>query len=327
VTTAERKPSVAIIGAGMSGLACAGTLSEAGWHVTIFEKSRGAGGRMATRRLETPHGTASFDFGAQYFTVRDPGFARQVATWADLGLASRWPDARDDAWIGVPTMNAVLRNLASQHEVRLDHHVHGLAQAEGGWRLLGNHPVADQFDYVVLALPAEQTAPILTLHDFELARAALFARSQPCWTGMFAFAEPLALEHHILRDAGLITWAARNSAKPGRSGPESWVVQATPAWSTANLEHAPDLVAPHLLAALADANGKALPDLLASSIHRWRYALSAGTGIGNLWNGDIRIGACGDWLLGPRVECAWISGRTLAERMLGAAALSGASSH
>nr|WP_295528101.1 FAD-dependent oxidoreductase [Novosphingobium sp. Chol11] len=319
------KPSVAIIGAGMSGLACAGTLSEAGWNVTIFEKSRGAGGRMATRRLETSHGTASFDFGAQYFTVRDPGFARQVAVWADLGLASRWPDARDDAWIGVPTMNAVLRNLASHHDLRLGHHVHGLARAEGKWRLLGNHPVADQFDKIVLALPAEQTAPIMTLHDFELARAALFARSQPCWTGMFAFAEPLALEHHILRDAGLITWAARNSAKPGRDGPESWVVQAAPAWSTANLEHAPDVVAPHLLAALADANGQALPPLLASSIHRWRYALSAGTGIGNLWNADIGIGACGDWLLGPRVECAWISGQTLAARMLDTATLTGAS--
>ncbi len=300
----------------MAGLACAESLREVGWKVTIFEKSRGAGGRMATRRLETSHGTASFDFGAQYFTVRDPGFARQVAVWADLGLASRWPDARDDAWIGVPTMHAVLRNLATRHEVRLGHHIHGLARAEGTWRLLGNHPVAEHFDKVVLALPAEQTAPILTLHDFELARAALFARSQPCWTGMFAFAAPLAIEHHTLRDAGLITWAARNSAKPGRDGPESWVVQATSGWSTANLEHTPDAVGPHLLAALAEANGKALPALLASSVHRWRYALSAGTGIGNLWNANLAIGACGDWLLGPRVECAWISGRTLAERML-----------
>ena len=86
---------------------------------------------MATRRLETPHGTASFDFGAQYFTVRDASFASQVAVWADLGLASRWPDARDDAWIGVPTMNAVLRNLAEQHDVRLGHHIHALARAEG----------------------------------------------------------------------------------------------------------------------------------------------------------------------------------------------------
>jgi renalase len=275
---------------------------------------------MATRRLETPHGTASFDFGAQFFTVRDPGFASQVAIWADLGLASRWPDARDDAWIGVPTMNAVLRNLASQHEMRLGHHIHGLARASGKWRLHGNHPVAEHFDNVVLALPAEQTAPLLTLHDFELARAALFARSQPCWTGMFAFAGPLALEHHILRDTGVITWAARNSAKPGRDGPESWVVQATADWSTANLEHTPEVVGPMLLAALADANGQALPELFASSIHRWRFALSAGTGIGNLWNGSIGIGACGDWLLGPRVECAWVSGRTLAERMLAGAA-------
>ena len=317
MTNILKSPNVAVIGAGMSGLACAGLLRDAGWQVSIFEKSSGAGGRMATRRLETTHGTASFDFGAQYFTVRDPGFAKQVAHWAELGLASRWLDAREDAWIGVPTMHAVLRNLASEHDVHLGHHIHGLARDGNQWQLLGNHPVTDRFDNVVLALPAEQTAPILTLHDFELARAALFARSQPCWTGMFAFAEALELEHNILRDAGLITWAARNSAKPGRGGPESWVVQASPSWSAANIEHTQEAVEPQLLAALAEANGKALPQLIGSSIHRWRYALSAGTGIGNLWNGTLGIGACGDWLLGPRVECAWSSGRTLAERMLG----------
>jgi predicted NAD/FAD-dependent oxidoreductase len=58
---------------------------------------------------------------------------------------------------------------------------------------------------------------------------------------------------------------------------------------------------------------------MAHSIHRWRYALSAGTGLGCLWNEKQQIGACGDWLVGPRVECAWVSGRLLAKRMLGAA--------
>ncbi|MFM9936044.1 MAG: NAD(P)/FAD-dependent oxidoreductase, partial [Novosphingobium sp.] len=185
--------------------------------------------------------------------------------------------------------------------------------------LLGEDMPAEYFDAAVLALPAEQAAPMLTLHDFELARTALYARSQPCWTGMFAFDTPLPHGAHTVRDQGILAWAARNSAKPGRSGPESWVVQATPQWSTAHLELTPDDIAPHLLAALGEATGSLLPTPLAHSVHRWRYALSAGTGLGCLWNGALRIGACGDWLLGPRVECAWVSGRQLAERMLGAA--------
>jgi renalase len=216
-------------------------------------------------------------------------------------------------------MTTVLHALAAPHDVRQGHHVSGLARDGNGWRLLGEGLPADHFDAAVLALPAEQAAPILTLHDFELARTALFARSQPCWSGMFAFETPIAHSRNIIRDHGILAWAARNSAKPGRAGPESWVVQASPQWTTANLEQTPEDIAPLLLAALGEATGGALPALLAHSAHRWRYALSAGTGLGSLWNSAMRIGACGDWLLGPRVECAWVSGRTLAERMLGAA--------
>jgi predicted NAD/FAD-dependent oxidoreductase len=312
-------PSVAIVGAGIAGLSCADILAKEGWQVTLFDKGRRAGGRMASRRIETAQGEASFDFGAQYFTVRDPGFAADVARWADAGLAMRWPEARADAWIGVPSMSVVVREMASRHDVRFAHHVSGLAREGSQWRLLGEGMPSDKFDAAVLALPAEQAAPILTLHDFELARTALFARSQPCWTGMFAFDAPLPHHANTVRNHGILAWAARDSAKPGRKGPESWVVQATPQWSAAHLEQQPEAIAPLLLAALGEATGAPALVPLAHSVHRWRYALSAGTGLGCLWNGTQSIGACGDWLLGPRVECAWVSGRMLGQRMIGAA--------
>ena len=58
----------AIIGAGMAGIACADALQAAGHAVAVFDKGRGPGGRMSTRRMETPLGTVAFDHGAQYFT-------------------------------------------------------------------------------------------------------------------------------------------------------------------------------------------------------------------------------------------------------------------
>ncbi|WP_408590495.1 NAD(P)/FAD-dependent oxidoreductase [Novosphingobium sp.] len=308
---------IAVIGAGMAGLACADALAAQGANVSVFDKGRGPGGRMSTRRLATPLGEAAFDFGAQYFTVRDPGFAEQVNEWAATGIAARWPVARDDAWVGVPRMNAVIRAMADRHTVRFEALVKGLLrQPDGRWRLVGDGLDAPPFDAVVLALPAEQTAPILTLHDFELAKAALFAKSQPCWTAMYAFAERLPHPAGVVRDTGIIAWAARDSDKPGRSGPESWVVQATPQWSQLHLEDAVEAVDAALLAALRTVTGAPDAQPVASAIHRWRYALSAGTGIGSLWNPRLGLGACGDWLLGPRVECAWLSGRHLAARML-----------
>ncbi len=100
--------TVGIIGAGMAGLACATRLADAGFAVTAFDKGRGPGGRMATRRAEVEGRTVRFDHGAQYFTARDPAFADQVTRWQADGIVARWPAAGDDAWVGTPGMNAPL---------------------------------------------------------------------------------------------------------------------------------------------------------------------------------------------------------------------------
>lgn len=306
----------AIIGAGMAGLACAGALSEAGHTVSLFDKGRGPGGRMSTRRLTTPLGEVSFDHGAQYFTARDPAFMRLVRCWSDLGIAVPWPQAGSDAWIGVPGMNAMVRQMAAAHVVKWGSLVVSMARRNGQWWLADQQGDYGPFDAAIVAVPAEQAAAILSLHDFPMARSALLARSQPCWTGLFVFDRLLEYLPPVVRQCGGIAWAARNSAKPGRSGPEAWVVQASAAWTSARLEAPKDEISAKLLAALAGAAGCALPGPIAAVAHRWRFALSAGTDDGAMWNPAIGLGVCGDWLLGPRVECAWLSGRILAGHCL-----------
>lgn len=312
---------VAIIGAGMSGLSCAATLVRSGHQVSLFDKGRGPGGRMSTRRMATPLGEAHFDHGAQYFTVRDPAFMSQVARWSASGVASPWPAAGTGAWVGVPTMNAVVKDMAEQQDVTFGWHVRGLVRRDGAWHLSGETRGGERqskgpFDAVVISLPPEQAAAIVALHDLSLAATALAARSQPCWTGMFAFDDRVMSKADTVRDAGLISWAARDAAKPGRKGPETWVVQANPHWSAKHIEDSNDDVAQALLGALGAALGIALPTAVVATAHRWRYAMSTGSNLGSLWSPNSRIGICGDWLLGPRVENAWISGRTLAVQMM-----------
>ena len=79
------RPRVAVIGAGISGLMCARTLLDHGIDVTVFEKGRGVGGRMATRRTDDG---LQFDHGAQYFTVRDERFERYVDSWLQDGIVA-----------------------------------------------------------------------------------------------------------------------------------------------------------------------------------------------------------------------------------------------
>lgn len=91
---------IGIVGAGIAGLSCAEMLGAAGHVVTVFDKGRGAGGRMATRGVPTPFGDVTFDHGAQYFTTRDPRFSVAVTGWQASGIVSPWPSAGDDAWVG-----------------------------------------------------------------------------------------------------------------------------------------------------------------------------------------------------------------------------------
>lgn len=88
---------IGIIGAGIAGLSCAEMLQAAGHAVRVFDKGRGAGGRMATRRVPTPSGDVTFDHGAQYFTTRNPAFAAAVTDWQASGVVAPWPSAGDDA--------------------------------------------------------------------------------------------------------------------------------------------------------------------------------------------------------------------------------------
>ena len=308
----------AIIGAGMAGLSCADALQQAGHSVHLFDKGRGPGGRMSTRRMETELGEVSFDHGAQYFTARDPHFQRQVGAWCEAGVATPWPASREGAWIGVPGMNSPIRHMAASHTVAWASLVTGMMRSGNGWWLVSEKAKHGPFDAVILAIPAEQAAAILSLHDFAMARIALMARSQPCWTGMFVFDAPLDHAADVIRDSGDLAWAARNNTKPGRSGPEAWIVQANQAWSSAWLEASQEEVTAGLLAALADVAGHAIPQPVAASAHRWRYARSGAEGSGVLYDATLRLGVCGDWLLGPRIECAWQSGRMLAALCVGA---------
>jgi predicted NAD/FAD-dependent oxidoreductase len=141
---------------------------------------------------------------------------------------------------------------------------------------------------------------------------------------MAAFAELLPITLDCFRsEAGPISWAARNSAKPGRAGGEAWVIHASPARSRALIDRPGGEVAAILLADFLSATGCPPVTPLHSDAHRWLYALpqppgSEGSGKGARFDAALGLGIAGDWLHSPRIEGAWLSGRALAEVVLAA---------
>ena len=308
---------VAIIGAGMAGLACATALAERGIETRLFDKGRGPGGRMSTRRVEIGGQTVRFDHGAQYFTARDEAFRTKVGQWQDAGVAAPWPAAGDDAWVGTPAMNAPIRHMAGALDVEWATRCDSLARDGERW-ILGFGERQESFAKVVSAIPAEQAAELLSPAAPELAQLASSAKSDPCWALMLAFEEPLPLEEDVLRpESGRIGWAARDSAKPGRAPGERWVVHASAAWSREILEHSPDAAADAILTAFFEVTACPPVEPSHSAAHRWRYAKvdPADASAPAVWDAQRGIGLAGDWLVGPRVGDAWASGHALAAMM------------
>ncbi|MCP3144727.1 NAD(P)/FAD-dependent oxidoreductase [Pyxidicoccus xibeiensis] len=325
------RPRVAVIGAGISGVALARALHSAGYPVQVFEKSRGAGGRMATRRTEDG---GAFDHGAQYFTARDALFQEQVRRWMDAGLAAEWngvigtlehgrvtrSEREHTRYVGVPGMGAGVKQLAEELALHREVRVERLEREGPAWRLFAESgPVPGVFDVVVAAVPAPQAVPLLAGAPGLAARAGS-VRMQPCLAVMARFASSVELEVDAAFVHGSpLSWIAREEGKPGRRtvhpGEERWVLHGSPEASREALEDAPEQVATRWVEAFAAATGRDMRPVEAVA-HRWRYALPAPAREESfLFDAASGLGACGDWCGGPRVEGAFLSGVALARHL------------
>ena len=327
--------TIAVIGAGLAGLSCAQALLQAGHTVHVFDKARGPSGRMSTRRAEDDNGPWQCDHGAQYFTARNPAFRAEVARWQQAGVAALW-NARlasfdGNAWttpatplerfVGTPRMTSpaawLVQHLGEPALAQWQTTVQRLDHTEGGWSITsaehGLH--SPRYSAVLLAVPAPQAVPLLAPLAPAGAAIAASARMRGSWALMLRYASPVALPWEgAFINTGPLRWVARDSSKPGRTGQETWLLHASPEWSEAHIEDSAEAVTAALLAAFAALGG---PAPLAAAAHRWRYAdTEPALTQGSWWDAQMRLGLCGDWLHGGKVEGAWLSGRALAQQVL-----------
>lgn len=321
---------IAVIGAGLAGLACATRLAATVSNVQVFDKSRGVSGRLSTRRGEGWQA----DHGAQYFTAHDPDFIQQVHAWENAGVVQRWtPDLRvigsehrtgahgdTQRYVGVPAMTAPARALAETLHVCTQSTVQSIHRTGQGWQIhfleaeaARNAPA--HFDQIVLAVPAPQAEPLLSGCGSALAANARQAVMRPCWSLMVRFDQPVSIGFSAaFVNEGPLRWIARDTSKPGRPATETWVLHANPDWSDQHLEDTPEDVAKVLLAQFQGL-GAPLPQTWVA--HRWRYSQATQPLKESfLYDSDLGLGVCGDWVTTGTVEGAWVSGTALARHLL-----------
>jgi predicted NAD/FAD-dependent oxidoreductase len=340
----QKPQNIAVIGAGIAGAACARALSLAGHAVNVFDKSRGPGGRLATRRIDWVDAqgqacTTMLDHGAVGITAHSAAFRNFVDQALRAGWLAEWvptlaanslpPEGDDRHYLPVPGMPALCRHLLESVAATWSFGVDKLHHGPLGWQVEARGERHDAtFDAVALALPPAQAAPVLAPHRSDWARHASVAPMQPCWTlmGVEDAAEdaPDAVAHWDLArpPAGPLACVLRSDARPGRErvpGQALWVVHARAGWSRRHLEQPAAWVQAHLQAALVECLGRPV-DWLHCEVHRWRYAMPQAQRVAPAelcwWDAAQGLGVCGDFLGGCGVEGAWLSAQSLSTALL-----------
>ena len=326
------EPTVAVVGAGIAGLSAAVRLRELGLRVRVFEKSRGLGGRSATRRI----GRLGFDHGAQYLTVREPALEKKLDPLIQRGIVALWkprvvrlatdgarsPAQESRRFVGVPGMSMLGRGLRAESVVTFGTRITSTAvRPDGSWTLLGQrgHEYGP-FAGVIVTCPAPQTADLLANASPELAQACAKVEMLPCWATMVAFESPLRLDFDAaFVDDELLAWVANDSTKPGRGAqPECWTLHAATGWSRERLEDDAELISREMVRRFLEIAGAPAAEPTTCVAHRWRFARSAEpVAQGNLLDAARRVGVAGDWTHGDRLEGAFMSGLRMAEELGG----------
>ena len=306
-----------IVGAGIAGASCAGTLAAAGWEVDVFEKARGAGGRLSTKRFEQGWAT----LGSPFISAKRDPFRSQLRDWVRQG------------WLE-PVRGGILQGRAnkgwSQAQLQNHHRAlvepsHLVRQLLGGARLHTQSRVAalqprtlimedgqvhGEYDCVICSVPTPQAVPMLDALPL-LRERVLDVRFRPVWSFLMRWDGGPAAEV-IKFDDHLLDLAVRQPA----GGPGLWAVHSSHEFAETYLEASEMEASNRAASALMGLLGLPWPvEIEASQL--WRYAQPENPA-GGFWAGDRenRVAVIGDGIAGEGVERAWESGLRLAQAIL-----------
>lgn len=316
-----------IIGAGLSGLVAARKLQDAGIRPTILEREQYVGGRIATRQVPDfpdDEARAIFDYGAQFFTAREPRFAVMVDRWLERGVVSEWSQgfaAGDGSYYadghpryrGQPTMSAIPEDLANDLDIRLDQQVVTISSGRNEWTVTTDNNSIFTARSLILTTPVpislellksgatslpEQIRKTLEKIEYDPCLAMMVTTngpgSLPSPGGMWPFGEP-------------IEWLADNHQKGVSPRHGSFTIHAGPEFSRLHWNGDDKKIGNLLLAAAEPWIGSST---ISISIHRWRYSRPLWTypdpclGISS----PALLVFAGDAFAGPRIEGAALSG-------------------
>lgn len=316
------KKSCIIIGAGLSGLTAAHELLKNNWEVTILDKGRGVGGRMATRRA----GEARFDHGTQYFSTKTPDFQAFAQNIIQKNIAKEWRLQEGDKTfsharvIGVDGMSTIPKFLAEGLNIKTNEKVISISETENGCKITTEAENIYEADAIICTVPAPQAIELLQKSKMAFAEINILQNIhyQPC----IAVMASLKAQTNIPSPGGItlensnISWVADNFQK-GISPVFSATIHANPVFSLAHFDDDLTQIGNQLLSEITDLIP--VDSVESYQVHRWRYSLASERYAENFLissSTKFPLIFAGDGFGIGNIEGAYISGKSAAQRIL-----------
>lgn len=303
----------AIIGAGMAGITAARSLIAAGHNVQIFEKSRGSGGRLASKRSDM----GRVNLGAQAFSATDPLFLEELNSWQQAGWVERCT-ADSSYWTGTPYMSALTRNLLGDLNTHFSCEIRALSHSSNGWLL---HDQQSQthgpFQQLIVAIPAPQAQVLLNNCAPELAEQAACVDMQPIWMVALGFKQPIALTNNLELLSNEAIAEVIHTPQSTEHPMQTLMLRANEQWTKEHILDEREQVIAALTASFAALLDHPLPTADSAFAHRWLYALGALPTASTLLADTQRgLYIAGDWCGHGDVYSAWHSGKHSAQQVI-----------
>lgn len=324
-STDEAVYDVIIVGGGIAGLMAARALSRSGLKSLVLDKGRGIGGRLATRRVSAPaSGEARFDYGAQFFTVKNSWFHKMVLNWREREIVTTWSESfpsvgeyalsdKEPRVIGTEGIRGIAKHLAEKLEIRTGTRVESLGLDDEVWRVQIRNGEYFHARSIILTPPVPQMLELLETAESLPASAAIErlrkVRYHPCLAVLLVLDRPGDLPDPggMYGPGEPYRWIADNHAKGISPDGYGITIHGGPEFSKSYYDSDETLVIDRLLEETRQFIGAEIEE---RQLHRWRYSQPVEPVGESFLDLELPVPAvvAGDGILGGRVESAAISG-------------------
>ena len=322
--------NVAVIGAGITGITLANLLQKK-VNLTVFEKSRGVGGRMATRRA-TPY---QFNHGAQYFKIENKEFkdflqplmlnkiikpleANQIEILNKKVIKST-KICNKKYFTAESKMNSVVKNLVNNNfSIKLLCKIEKTIKENDKWFIIDSNQVSyGPYDWLFITIPPNQAIEIL-YNNFKFLDIIKKLKMRSCFSLMLGFdkIKEFNFDTALFLDAD-VQWLSIRKKIIDNKEYNNLLINSSYNFAEKNVNGSKDKISDYLIKQVSDILKCELNNYKHKALHFWKYAMSEkNNNLGSLLDEDLKVIVCGDWCMNGKVEGGFLSAKNAASKLL-----------